>query len=137
MSPLAASHHTRLQRGQCPPEAWTGGSPHRGDSPRPHSPGPGLSSPSGGQPLTWEGNFLQNSVEKTMGTVAGEDHPQAKLTAGPAGWSGSGLGAANKDLGKKNEGQDPNGHCPQRPLKALRFGDQLIIQTSRFEKEDV
>ena len=61
-------------------------------------------------------------------------HPQTKLTAGPAGWLGSGLGAANKDLGKKNEGQDPNGHCPQQPLKALMFGDQLIIQTSRFEK---
>lgn len=32
---------------------------------------------------------------------------------------------------------DLNGHCPEQSSKALMFGDQLIIQTSRFEKEDV
>lgn len=52
-------------------------------------------------------------------------------------WSGCGVGGAAKDQDAKNERQDLNGHCPEHPSKAFVFGHQLIIQTSRFEKEDV
>lgn len=52
-------------------------------------------------------------------------------------WSGSGVGGAGKDQATKNEAHDSNGHCPEQSSKAFAFGHQLIIQTSRFEKEDV
>lgn len=50
---------------------------------------------------------------------------------------GCGVGGAAKDQDMTNERQDLNGHCPEQSSKAFSFGHQLIIQTSRFEKEDV
>lgn len=47
-----------------------------------------------------------------------------------------GPATAGKDSGE-NKALGLNGHCLEQSSKAFMFGDQLIIQTPRFEKEDV
>lgn len=95
--------------------------------------------------LPWAAQSLQGTALHVSGD-SGED-------CGHSGWERSPSGQTMRPLGhqagltqarccpkgsaRENEGRNLNGHHPEQSSKAFMFGDQLIIQTSRFEKEDV